>query len=148
MKKLAFLRGLFGFPVGIAIGNIISIICSILWAQGDYVPCVPALVGAMGNEIRAVVLQTVLCGFIGSAFAASSIIWEIENWSIAKQTGVYFLFTAIVMMPIAYFTNWMGHSLTGFLVYFGIFAALFIIMWFAQYLVWKRKIQKLNEKLK
>ncbi|MEG0693772.1 MAG: DUF3021 domain-containing protein, partial [Oscillospiraceae bacterium] len=113
MKKKVFLRGLFGFPLGISIGYIITIFISLAFAKGYYSPCVPVLAELMGNEINAVILQATLSGLLGSAFAASSVIWEIENWSIAKQTGIYFLVISLVMMPIAYFTNWMKHSVLG-----------------------------------
>lgn len=147
MKKKAFLRGLLGFPLGISIGYIITIFISLALAQGYYSPCVPVLVETMGNEINAVILQTILSGLLGSAFAACSVIWEMDNWSIAKQTGIYFIITALVMMPIAYFTNWMEHSVLGFLSYLGIFVLIFIIVWVAQYLAWKIKIKKINLKL-
>ncbi len=148
MKKQPFVRGLLGFPLGIAIGYIITIIISFSSGQGYYYPCAPALVKEMGNEINAVILQTVLSGLLGASFAASSIIWEIDNWSIAKQTGIYFLITAFVMMPIAYFTNWMEHSLIGFVSYFGIFVVIFIFVWLIQYIILKNKIKKMNDKLK
>ncbi len=147
MKKQAFLRGLLGFPLGIALGYVITIIISLIWANGYYSACVPVLVEQMGSEIAAVILQAVLCGLLGAGFAAASIIWEIENWSIAKQTGIYFLITACLMLPIAYFTNWMEHSFIGFLSYFGIFVGIFVATWVTQYILWKKKIKKLNEKL-
>lgn len=147
MKKKVISRALLGFPVGILIGYVITILISLLFAKGYYSPCVPELVEAMGNEIHAVILQAVLSGLLGSAFSASSIIWEIENWSIAKQTGIYFVVTALVMMPVAYALNWMEHSFTGFVKYFGIFIIIFIIIWFIQYMFWKKKIEQINSKL-
>lgn len=146
MKKQAFLRGFLGFPLGIAMGYIITIFISLGWAKGYYVPCLPELVDTMGSEINAVILQTVLSGLLGSSFAACSVIWEIDDWSIVKQTSIYFLITAIVMMPIAYFTNWMAHTLVGFLIYFGIFVAIFVVAWLVQYLIWKNKVKKINNR--
>ncbi len=147
MKKQTLLRGLLGFPLGIAIGYVITIIISLGWGKGYYSPCVPSLVETVGSEIGAVVLQAVLSGLLGASFAAASVIWEIENWSIAKQTGIYFFIASITMLPIAYFTEWMEHTLIGFLLYFGTFIAIFIIIWMIQYCFWKRKIQALNKKI-
>ena len=146
MKKKAFLRGLLGFPLGIAVGYLVTIFISLSLGQGYYSPCVPALLHTMGSEINAVILQTVLCGLLGSSFAACSLIWEIDHWSIAKQTCIYFLITSLVMMPIAYFTNWMQHTIVGFLIYFGIFVFIFIAVWFSQYIIWKSKVRKINTK--
>lgn len=147
MKKKVFLRGLIGFPLGIAIGHIISVLGSLFWANGTFEPCVPSLIASVGNEINAVILQTLLCGVIGASFAASSVVWEFENWSIVKQTGFYFLINAVFMLPTAYFLNWMEHSLTGFLVYLGIFTLNFAVIWLIQYFVWKHTLKKMNAKL-
>ena len=147
MKKKAFLRGLLGFIVGIAIGHIISVLGSLFWANGTFEPCIPSLIASVGNEINAVILQTLLCGVIGASFAASSVVWEFEKWSIAKQTGVYFLINAVFMLPAAYFLNWMEHSLMGFLSYFGTFILYFAIIWLIQYFIWKHTLKKMNAKL-
>ncbi len=85
----------------------------------------PELISAMGNEINAVILQALLCGLLGTGFAASSLIWEIENWSIIKRSGIYFIIISVIMLPIAYFTYWMEHSIVGFFSYFGIFVLIF-----------------------
>ncbi len=147
MKKKIILRGALGFPVGIAIGYVITIFISLGWAGGYYTPCVPELVSMMGNEINAVILQTLLCGLIGTGFAASSAIWEIENCSLIKQTGIYFLVISFIMMPAAYFMYWMEHSIAGFLSYFGIFALIFVVMWVVLFLVGKHNVRKMNERL-
>ncbi|MBQ7774400.1 MAG: DUF3021 domain-containing protein [Lachnospiraceae bacterium] len=147
MKKQAILRGMIGIPVGISLGYIITILISLVHGEGYYAACVPALIEMAGSEINAVILQTILCGILGMTFAASSIIWELDHWSIAKQTGVYFLITAFVMLPIAYLTHWMEHSLKGFLSYSAIFLGIFIIMWISMYLVYRKNVKQLNAKI-
>ena len=141
MKKQIIKRGLFGFPVGIAIGFVITILISACVGNGSFYPVTPELINTMGNELNAVILQTVLCGIMGTGFAMASVIWELDSWSLAKQSGIYFLIACILMLPIAYIAGWMEHSIGGFLSYVGIFVAIFI----AQYLSWKRKIKKMNE---
>ncbi len=147
MKKKIVLRGIFGFPTGIAIGYLITIFISLGWANGYYSPCVPELISAMGNEINAVVLQALLCGLLGAGFAASSVIWEIENWSLIKQTGIYFMIISVIMLPIAYFTYWMEHSVVGVLSYFGIFALIFALIWMIQFVIGKHNVKKMNQNL-
>lgn len=148
MKKKVLLRGLLGFPIGIAIGYAVTIFKSLGVGQGHYFPCVPELIDLMGNEINAVIVQTVLCGLLGAAFGASSVIWEIDSWNIVKQTGIYFTIVSVVMLPFAYFMFWMEHSVKGFLSYFGIFVAIFIFIWLIQYLIGKYNVTKMNSKLK
>ncbi len=147
MKKKIILRSILGFPVGIAIGYLITIFISLGWANGFYTPCVPELISVMGNEINAVILQAFLCGLLGTGFAASSVIWEIENWSIIKQSGIYFLITSVIMLPIAYLSYWMEHSIIGFFSYFGIFVLIFAFIWMIQFVIGKHNVRKMNENL-
>ena len=145
MKKQIIMRGFVGFPVGIAIVFVITLIIYACIGDGFYYPVTPELMGSMGNELNAVILQTVLCGIMGSGFAMASVIWELDSWSLAKQSGIYFLIACIIMLPIAYITNWMNHSIAGVLSYAGIFVVIFVIVWLAQYLSWKQRIKKMNE---
>ncbi len=148
MKNKIISRSISGFPIGIAIGYLITIFISLNQANGYYLPCVPELISAMGNEINAVVLQTLLCGLVGVGFAASSVIWEIENWSIMKQSGIYFIIISVIMLPIAYFAYWMEHSVVGFLSYFGIFILIFAFIWVIQFVIGKHNVKKMNESLR
>ena len=147
MKKKIIKRSLLGFPLGITMGYLITILISLSWANGYYSPCVPELISLMGNEINAVILQTILCGILGVGFAASSVIWEMDSWSSVKQTGIYFSIISVIMLPIAYFAYWMEHSVIGFLMYFGIFVLIFAIVWIVQFIVGRNNVRKMNEKL-
>lgn len=147
MKKKLILRGALGFPIGITIGYFITIFFSLIWAEGYYSPCVPELVTTMGNEIKAVMMQALFSGLLGVGFGASGVIWEIEHWSIVKQTGIYFLIVSFIMMPIAYLLYWMEHSVAGFLSYFGIFALIFVLVWVIEFSIGKQDVKKLNDKL-
>lgn len=147
MKKKVILRGLFGLPVGIAIGFVITLLISICIGDGAFYPVTPELIQMMGNQLNAVILQTILCAILGVGFAMASVIWEIDSWSLAKQSGVYFLVISVVMLPIAYFANWMKHSIAGVLSYVGIFVMFFAAVWISQYLLWKRRIKKMNARI-
>lgn len=146
MKKQVLLRGLLAFPLGIALGYVITIMISLSTGEGIYYPCEPSLIAIAGNEVNAVLLQAILCGILGSSFGACSVIWETE-WSILKQTFIYFFITSAVMMSVAYIANWMEHSVAGFLIYFFIFIAMFVMVWLIQYFTWKNKIKKLNSRM-
>ena len=147
MKKEIMKRSLIGFPIGITIGQFITILISLKWGNGDYSPYVPELVSAMGSEIHAIILQSILCGILGMGFAAASFIWQIDHWSIVRQTGIYFLTMSIIMLPIAYFAYWMEHSLVGFLSYFGVFVFIFVILWVITYVMGRYNVKRMNGKL-
>lgn len=146
-KKKIIKRFALGFPLGITIGYLITIAISLVWGGGYYSPCVPALVSTMRNEINAVLLQAFLSGLLGAGFAAASVIWELENWSVVKKTGIYFGIASVLMLPIAYFLYWMEHSVTGFFSYFGIFALIFILIWAMEFIIGRYTVGKLNAHL-
>ena len=148
MKKKLIQRGILGFPLGIAIGHVITVIGSICIGDGLFHPLNPELVRAMGDELHAILLQIALCGIMGTGFAAASVIWEIDSWSLAKQSGIYFAVACLVMFPVSYFANWMPHTAGGVLSYVGIFAGIFAFTWLAQYFVWRERIRRMNEGIK
>ncbi len=148
LKKQALKRFIYYFPVGILVGHIISIIISFIYGNGYYLTCSPQFINKIGNEINALILQTILCGIIGSSFASLSIIFEIEKWSLLKQTIIYFISTSIIMMFIAYNLYWVEHNINSILIYFFTFAMFFIIFWIIQYLIFKNNINKINKKIK
>ena len=145
MKKKMIQRGLLGFPLGVAIGYVITVIISICIGDGFFHPVNPALVNKMGSELNAILIQIGLSGIMGTGFAMASVIWEIDSWSLAKQSGIYFAIACVIMFPISYFANWMPHSTAGILSYVGIFVAIFVITWLVQYFVWKRKVKRMND---
>ncbi|MCI6157213.1 MAG: DUF3021 domain-containing protein [Peptoniphilaceae bacterium] len=147
MKKKMIQRFFRGIPIGVTIGYLIAILISLGWGNGNYLPCAPELIRFTGSEIRAVVLQTVLSGILGAGFSASSIIWEMDSWSIVKQTGIYFAIVSAIMLPVAYLTYWMEHSIIGFFSYFGIFIVIFVIIWIIMFLIGRYNVEKMNEKL-
>ena len=147
MKKKMILRGMLDLPIGVGIGYVITIVLSLVWADGYYAPCVPELIDIMGNEINAVIFQAVLCGMLGIGFGAGSVIWEIEHWSLALQTLAYFILASFLMMPVAYFSYWMEHSVKGFFRYFGIFALIFAIIWAVECIIGKYHVKNMNASL-
>ena len=145
--KNALLRGLLGAPLGIFLGYTITILISLFLKDRSYYPVVSQLTQVAGSEINAVVLQYVLSAVLGFASAFGSAVFQIEEWSITKQTIIHFFLITAAMFPIAYLTYWMRHTLFGILSYVGIFAALYIIIWLIQMYFWKKRIEGINQKL-
>ena len=147
MKKNLIQRGIMGFFPGIAIGFLITVIISACIGDGNYHPVTPSLSVTMGSELNAVILQTALCGIMGAGSAMASVIWEMDSWSIAKQNGIYFGVICALSLPFAYLANWMEHSLQGVLSYIGVFVLVYFVLWIAQYLMWRSRIKKMNQKM-
>ena len=146
MKKIVS-RVLYSFPIGISCSVGISLLLSLIFGEGKYYPFASPLVLFTGSEVKAMLMQTILSGILGSVFGGMSFIWEIERWSILKQTAVYFLSVSIPMMGISYLLYWMEHSLNGFLLYFLIFVMVFIVVWFFNLAVYWFKLRRMNRDL-
>lgn len=145
MKKEFVLRVFIGLLGGIVISYLITIGISLALGGGSYYPCAPNLIERFGNEVTAIIIQTVLSAVLGAGFAGSSIIWEMDEWSLLKQTSIYFGIVSVLMMTVAYICEWMEHSVKGILSYFGIFFAIFIVIWIVRYWIWKIRISKMKE---
>lgn len=147
MKKQVILRAVLGFPLGVFIGYTISVIISLIISGGRYLPAEPTLVASAGSEINAVILQYLLSGVLGMGFAAGSVIWEVEDWSLARRTASHLALSSLLMLPIAYLTHWMPHNLAGVLTYFLIFFGIYAGIWAVQYFAWLRRVRAINRRL-
>lgn len=147
MIKKMILRGLIGVPIGITISYLITIIISICIGKGIYYPVTDELISLMGNELDALILQTIISALMGAGFSMLSIIWEINSWSLFKQSAIFFGSSCLLMFPAAYLLNWMSHTAIGILIYVGIFILIFVIIWLSYYFYMKNKIKKMNSKI-
>lgn len=145
MKNKLAKRAFIGFLTGIAIGQIISVIISLSLKTGEFVVCADEFVEVIGNQAAAAAIQTLLCGILGSGFSTLSVVWEMDNLNIALQSGICLGGYSLILFPIAYFTNWMEHSLGGFLSYAAIFLSTFILIWIIRYISWKNKVTRINK---
>ena len=111
MKKRILCRALIGAPIGLAISTAITIFSSLIYGDGNYYPVVPALVEQCGNEINAVVAQMIASLLYGAVWAGASVIWEMDDWSLLRQTVTHLLAGSIATFPVAYLMYWMKHSI-------------------------------------
>ncbi len=145
--KSIIVRSALGFPLGVFISTFITLCISLGVGDGTFYAVVPSLIETMGSELNAYLLQFILSGLLGIAFAAGSLIFEQDHWSLIKQTSLHFCLVTVAMFPVAYYSHWMQHSFKGFLLYFLIFVVLYLIIWISQYVFWRRKITRLNHSL-
>jgi len=60
---------------------------------------------------------------------------------------VHLLVCSAATFPIAYFARWMPHNAKGIALYFGIFVAIYLVVWLSQYSAIKKRVKQINEKL-
>lgn len=146
MKKRVFLRCLLGAPLGLAISTLITIVISLTVGDGRFYPVVPELITDCGNEINAVLLQTVCSLLYGTAWAGASAVWDNERWSLLRQTITHLLVCSLATFPIAYLMRWMPHNIQGVLLYFGIFFGIYLVIWVTQYAILKGRVRQINDR--
>lgn len=148
MKKKMIIRCLIGAPIGLAISTVIAIGISLAIGDGNFYAVVPELTAGCKSEINAVLLQSVCSLLYGAAWAGASAIWEIDNWSILRQTATHLVICSTATFPVAYFMRWMEHNIWGILIYFSCFFAIYFLIWISQYMIIKRHVQQINRKVK
>jgi len=148
MKKKIILRCLIGAPIGLSISFIITLIISAMINKGEFYPVVPQFTIICGNELNAVIIQSLCSLLYGAAFAGASVIWEVESWSLLKQTVLHCIVISSSTLPIAYCMYWMPHNVLGIAIYIFIFFFIYFFIWFGQYFAMKKKIQAFNDKVK
>ncbi|MEE0875130.1 MAG: DUF3021 domain-containing protein [Ruminococcus sp.] len=153
MKKKVISRCLIGAPIGLFVCHLILIIISVFinlftLRKGEFFSAPPSLITLCGNELNAVIIQTICSLIMGAAFAGASVIWEVENWSLLKQTILHFLVISVSTLPIAYCMYLIPHTFRGILIYIAIFFFIYFTIWIGRYFTMKKKIQAINDKIK
>lgn len=147
MFKEVLRRCAVGAVFGVTLSQLIAIIISLCIADGNFYAVVPSLTERMNSEVSAAIVQTVCSFLYGAVFGGMSMVWELDNWSILKQTVVHFSVVSVVTMPIAYVTEWMQHSILGAIIYFAIFGVSYVFIWLSQYIAIKKRIDEMNKKV-
>ena len=142
-KALGF--GLLGIPIGIAISTTIALAISLF--VGSYPPGSPPLLDLMGGLMNAAHFQYLASVALGFICGFGSAIWAVERWSLLRKTLIHFLLLTFTLLPISIACRWVAPSFISILIYFVVFAALYLIIWIVQYLIIRHKISKMNDRL-
>ncbi len=80
---------------------------------------------------------------IGFYSAAVSIIFDIEEWSLLRQTITHGLLMT-PYLPFAHYMGWMPGDLGGRFIFIGVYVLVYAIIWFSFKTYWTRKIRQMN----
>lgn len=95
-----------------------------------------------GNEYFQV-KSTFIVGIIITFVALASVIYDIENWSLLKQSIVHFFTMLITVLPCLYFSGWfILKSLVDYFIVFGIFIFVGVLLWTTAYIVFGKILNK------
>lgn len=147
IKKALVKRAVLGFIYGVFIGQTILIIESLFMRDGNFYAVSNSLLELAGSKIAAVIIQYFLTGLIGTTFAATTVIFEMDSWSLLRQSITHFIITSIVMYVAGFLCGWFPHTLVSTLIWFGVFVVVYLIFWICFSLYYKNKVKKINEVL-
>ena len=147
IKKAVAKRAVLGFIYGVFIGQTILIIESLFMRDGNFYAVSASLLELAGTKIAAVIIQYLLTGFIGLTFASTTVIFEMDEWSLLRQTITHFIITSIVMYIAGFLCGWFPHTVGSTLAWFGVFVVVYLIFWICFSLYYKNKVKKINDAL-
>ncbi len=147
MKKKVLSRSLMGAPIGVCIATIVSLLISLIQNDGTFYAVVPEFVRDCGTELTAALVQTLCTLLYGAVWGGASVIWEMEGWSILRQTVTHLAVCCPATIAIAWFLCWMPHAAQGVALFLAIFFAIYIFIWLSQYLAIRRRIRQMNSNL-
>lgn len=131
MWKKAVLLGTIGFMLGVLI--CVAFMLFMPPYELDYPSSLPHLL---------------LSGIYGAVAMSSSLIYSIEKWSIARSTVTHFLLIFGLYSVLGFSLGWFRLDEAFFWIVLAAMIAAYILIWWCQYLAYKRKIRKMNEELK
>ncbi|UNP76312.1 DUF3021 domain-containing protein [Bacillus nitratireducens] len=99
-------------------------------------------------DLKKLIIYLLAANIVGLIFSFASFIFEKEEWSILKQTGIHFIVLLGTFLPTAIWIGWVPNRFGPILICIGSFIIIYFIIWFMMTLYWKRKIAKLNHQLK
>lgn len=147
IKQAIIKRAILGFIYGVFIGQTILIIESLFMRDGNFYAVTASLLELAGTKIAAVIIQYFITGIIGTTFAATTVLFEMDNWSLLRQTITHFIIVSIVMYIAGFLCGWFPHTVVSTLIWFGVFVVVYVIFWICFSMYYKNKVKKINEAL-
>ena len=140
-------RAIMGFVYGVFIGQTILILESIMAGNGNFYPVSAYLAQHTNSTLAAVIIQYFVTAVIGMTFACTTLIFEIDKWSITAQTALHFVITSVVMYISGFLCGWFPHTTGSTVIWFAIFIVIYVIMWVSFTLYFRKQTKKINEAL-
>ncbi|CAH1852137.1 DUF3021 domain-containing protein [Convivina praedatoris] len=145
MKYVRIIR--FGIITGTFIGFMSALFFSWLYGANNLYPSSPQFVEQFSNNLIAITVSAVIWALMGVVFSTAQMIFEVESWSITKQTVWHFITTYTGYTILAILAGWFPLNFWYLLQYTLIFVVVYIIIWLISMYVARRNVAKLNQEL-
>ena len=98
--------------------------------------------------LSAMVLHLLLSGVLGMVANGSSVIYEIEEWSIVRATITHFIISMGIFYVIAFSLGWFSPSDPACWIMSVILVFVYFMIWMVHSLIFKYKVKRMNEELR
>lgn len=147
MKKIVnAIRG--GIPLGITIGFVISLFFSSLYQTNNYSPSTPSFMAQFPSPLTATIVSGLLWALIGVVFSLTSLLFQVDSWSITRQTVSHFLLSYLGFTPLAIICGWFPTSISWLALFTLIYLVIYTIIWFISMAVARAEVRRLNHLIK
>ena len=126
--KKTMLLGLAGFVLGVLI-------------------CIGFMLARSSEGLKAAFPNLVISGIYGAVAMGSSIVYDVEKWSITRATATHFLLVFALYFLLVISMGWFSLSDPVFWIVVGTMVAVYILIWLLQYLSYRRQIREMNDEL-
>lgn len=102
------------------------------------------------DEVSARLIALNLFGsmLIGAYFSVSALLFEIDEWSMLKQTLVHYTASLIILFPVfTWLTGWIPLHPQSLLIWWLYFTGTYILNWFGWYSYFKQLERRMNQSL-
>ncbi|CAH1856143.1 DUF3021 domain-containing protein [Convivina intestini] len=145
MKYVRMIR--FGVITGVFIGFMSALLFSWLYQSDVFQPSSPKFVAHISDNLTAVTISAVIWALMGIVFSTAQMIFEVESWSITKQTVLHFITTYTGYTILAILAGWFPLNFWYLLQYSLIFVVVYIIIWSISMYIARRNVRELNQEL-
>ena len=132
LKQLA-VRVVCGGILGLAIGHTVYLIHAL---GGDVLILNP----------KNVIIHYIATLLVGMWCSGTSIVFDIEEWSLLRQTITHSILLA-PYLPFAFYMGWVPPTTGGRIIFVFGYIITYAIIWFSFKIYWTKKAKELNEEL-
>ena len=127
--KKATLLGLAGFALGVLTG-------------------IGFMLARSSEGLKEAFPNLLLSGIYSAVVTGSSIVYDIEEWSIARATATHFLLSFSLYFLLVLSMGWFQLDDPVFWIVIAVMVVIYVLVWLFQYLSYRRKIREMNHDLK
>ena len=147
LKQRAFYKTAVGFALGILVDVVIHVIFMAGRQDADF-GASRILTDLLGNHDLAIVTDILLGGVLGAVCNGSSVVYEIEHWSVLRSTLTHLLLCIVVYFTVGSVLEWFEPGVTAFNIMQAVLWVLaYIMIWMIQFLVYRKEIREINQRV-